>query len=71
VRNDRESPVNEEKASVMHQGGAKRVGKFAMVKKINLATNPPQGIFAGVYRLRMATGRIPFAGWQNCEARFS
>jgi hypothetical protein len=36
-----------------------------------MATNPPQCIFAGVHRLKMANRRIPFAGWQNCKAPFS
>jgi len=49
------------------QGGAKREGKFAMVKKVNLATNPTYDIFTCVYRLRIANGWILFAGWQNCK----
>jgi hypothetical protein len=40
-------------------------------EKFKLDQNPPQDIFEGVHRLRMANVRIPFAGWQNCEAQFS
>jgi hypothetical protein len=50
---------------------AKREGNYVVAKKIlNLITNLMQGIFAGVSCLGMANVRIPFMGWQNCEARF-
>jgi hypothetical protein len=40
-------------------------------KEFKLDQNLVQGIFEGVHRLKMTNVRIPFVGWQNCEAQFT